>query len=259
MRQARTWKDVVSDALRQLDGEGTLKEIADIAVKDPKAETNTKVREKVRQVVRAYKIFETAKEGSGIYRLAPDKPLSGLDKVANTSAVTYEIQAKLLYIGRANNFETFAPSTDRTRGKYEGKQLKDFTTVRNLNSLERLKEIERKKIALIDVLWLTEEDGGDLHPRFAFEIEHSTKVLEGLNRLNVIPTLFQTKLFIVGKDERREKLFRTHLSSPTFKRYENRFGFKYFDEVRKLFTYAAKYQRARDANDEVMRSAGLNL
>src|ERR1044072_841950 len=59
MKPERTWKDVVCDALRQHGGEATLKEITEFALQAPKAKTNTTVREKVRQVVRAYSIFET--------------------------------------------------------------------------------------------------------------------------------------------------------------------------------------------------------
>ena len=69
MKQERTWKDVVVDALQHYGGEAHLKEITAFAMRDPKAENNTKVREKVRQVVRAYSIFETLEEGSGRYRL----------------------------------------------------------------------------------------------------------------------------------------------------------------------------------------------
>jgi hypothetical protein len=258
MEQGRTWKDVVANALRELGGQAHINRITEIAKNHPKAEYNQHVKEKVRQVVRAYNIFETATEGSGIYRLVSDAPLANINKAAKTSAITDEIQGKLLYIGRANDFETFAPSNDRTKGKFAGKPLEHFTTVRNLDAVARLKENERKKMSLIDVLWLAEEDG-DLFPRFAFEIENSTKVLTGLNRLNVIPPLFQTKLFIVGKDESQEKRYQDFLSSPTFKKHAKRFDFRLFNEIRELFTYAEDYQRAREANNQAMQKAGLSF
>lgn len=255
MKQSRTWKDVVADALQQLGGEASLKEITAIALQDPKAKLNRNVREKVRQVVRSFKIFETAKEGSGIYRLVPDISTE-LNQQTTTKSVTDEIQGKLLYIGRVNNYETFAPADDRTKRQFAGSKLEQFVSVRTFSAHPRLKEDEIKIIERIDVLWLTEIEG-DLLPRFAFEIENATKVLTGLNRLNTIPSWFPTRLFIVGEDERQKKRYEGHLSSRTFKTRASRFGFKYFEDVRDLFEVSEAYGRAREANETALKAAGL--
>src|SRR5438045_631807 len=234
MTQDRTWKDVVVDALQELGGEASLKEITAVAQHDPKAESNTKVREKIRQVVRAYKIFETVEEGSGIYRLVSETTTTDLNQQATTKSVTDEIQGRLLYIGRVNNYETFAPADDRVKRQFSGHNLEHFVSVRDLAAHPRFKEDEIKIIERIDVLWLREIDG-DLIPRFAFEVENSTKVLAGLNRLNTIPSLFPTRLFIVGEDDSQRKRFDDYLNSPTFKARADRFKFKYFNDVRQLF------------------------
>jgi hypothetical protein len=256
VKQSRTWKDVVVDALQHFDGEASLTEITDFALKDPKAKQNTKVREKVRQVVRAFKIFETVEERSGIYRLAPDISTE-LNQAITTKDVTDEIQGKLLYIGRVNSYETFAPADDRAKRQFAGNSLEQFVSVRDFAGHPRLKEAEVKIIERIDVLWLVEIEG-DLLPRFAFEIENSTKVLAGLNRLNTIPSWFPTRLFIVGEDERQRKRFEDYLSGSTFKTRADRFRFKYFEEVRELFGVSEAFDTARLANDAAMKAAGLH-
>ena len=256
MKQNRTWKDVVANALEQLGGEGSLKEIAEIAKLDPKAETNKKVREKIRQVVRAYNIFETNKEGSGIYRLVPEASLSNLKQEATTKTITDEIQGKLLYIGRVNSYETFAPADDCTKRKFAGHPLSRYVTVKDISSNPRFKKDELKTMARIDVLWLAEIEG-DLLPRFAFEIENATKVLSGLNRMSIIPSWFQTSLVIAGKDESQRRLFDSHLGSPTFKSRAERFRFIYFDQVRQVFERAAAYDKARASNEAAMKATGL--
>jgi hypothetical protein len=256
MKHDRTWKDVVVDALRQLGGEANLKDITAIAEKDRKEHSNTKVREKVRQVVRSYKIFETGEEGSGIYRLAPDAS-TRLDKQATTKSVTDEIQGKLLYIGRVNNYETFAPADDRVKRHFAGYKLENFVTVRDFSDHPRLKSEEIKTIQRIDVLWLAEVNG-DLLPRFAFEIENSTKVITGLNRLNTIPSWFPTRLFIVGEDTSQKKRYADYLNGYTFKTHAERFKFKYFDDVRKLFQISETFNKARTANESAMREAELS-
>jgi KaiC/GvpD/RAD55 family RecA-like ATPase len=255
MKQERTWKDVVTDALQQLGGEAHLREIISIAKDDPKALKKKYVAEKVRQVVRAYKIFESAAEGSGVYRLVADAT-STITAKKTTSDVTDEIQGKLLAIGKANDFETFAPSNDCTKRTFDGKSLANFATVRSILENPRFKENELKRMAQIDVLWLTEVDG-DLLPRFAFEIENSTKVLAGLNRLSVIPSFFNTKLFIVGENDSQKKRYEKFLKEATFKGRAERFQFKYFEDIRDLFNYSDAYDKARAANEEAMRDAGM--
>jgi len=257
MNQDRTWRDVVAEALQKLGGEGTLKEIAAIASEDPKAKNNTKVSEKVRQVVRAYKMFVTDEERSGIYRLVIDEFLPNIDKTATTKNITDEIQGKLLYIGRANDYETFAPSDDCTKRRFGGQPLASLVTVReNLADIPRLSEEERKRMSYIDVIWFAPVMG-EFRPHIAFEIEHKTKIIEGLNRLNIIPDLFQTRLVIVGKDEKKKKKYDEFLLSPAFRPSAKRFLFKYFDEIRELFEYANEYQMAREENDWAMKDAGL--
>lgn len=256
MKQERTWKDVVVEALQQLGGQASLKEITELAQQDPKAEFNSKVREKVRQVVRAYKIFETVEEGSGIYRLVPEVATQDLNQEASTKSITDEIQGKLLYIGRVSNYETFAPADDRVKRQFAGHRLEHYVSVRDLSEHPRLKKEEVDIIERIDVLWLAEHDG-DLLPRFAFEIENATKVLTGLNRLLRIPSLFQTRLFIVGDDERQRKRFDEHLGGPTFKARADRFKFRHFDEVRQLFEVSQTYDEARTAHQAALRAADL--
>lgn len=256
MKPERTWKDVVVDALRQHGGEATLKEITEFALQDPKAKTNTTVREKVRQVVRAYSIFETPEERSGKYRLVSEEETADLARQAATKRVTNEIQGKLLYIGRVNNYETFAPAEDRSKRRFGGEKLEHLVTVRDLSSQRRFSADELKAIGRIDVLWLRERDG-ELVPRFAFEVENSTRIIAGLNRLNTIPWWCQTRLVIVGEDEKQRRRYEGLLNDRTFKPYASRFEFKYFADVRKLFETSADFDRARAAHEKEVRDSGL--
>lgn len=256
MKQERTWKDVVVEALRQYGGKASIKEITEFALKDPKAENNTKVREKVRQVVRAYSIFETAEERSGIYRLAPEAETADLARQAEAKRITNEIQGKLLYIGRVNNYETFAPADDRSKRQFAGEKLERLVTIRDLTLQRRLAKDEIEAIKLIDVIWMREMDG-ELIPQFAFEVENRTRVLAGLNRLNTIPSLFKTRLVIVGKDESQKRRYEKHLNERTFKPHASRFQFKYFNEVRELFDTSISFDKARAIHDRAMKESGL--
>jgi hypothetical protein len=256
IKDERTWKDVVVEALRHYGGEATLKDITEFALRDPKAKTNTRVKEKVRQVVRAYSIFETLEEGSGKYRLVSETATADLARQATTKRITNEIQGKLLYIGRVNNYETFAPADDRSKRQFAGEKLERLVTVRNLSSHRRFSEDEIKVIERIDVLWLRETDG-DLMPDYAFEVENSTKVLAGLNRLNTIPRWLPTRLVIVGEDDRQKRRYDSYLNDRTFRPYANRFEFKYFEDIRKLFDTSATFDKARAAHERALKASGL--
>lgn len=256
MKHERTWKDVVVEALQHYGGKAKLKDITEFALRDPKAKTNSKVKEKVRQVVRAYSIFETVEERSGVYRLVPETTTVDLARQAATKRITNEIQGKLLYIGRVNNYETFAPADDRSKRHFAGEKLERLVTIRDLSSHRRFSEDEIRVIERIDVLWLRETDG-DLIPDFAFEVENSTKVLAGLNRLNTIPRWFQTRLIIVGEDDRQKRRYNGYLNDRTFKPHANRFEFKYFEDIRKLFETSSAFDKARAAHETAMKVSGL--
>ncbi len=249
-----TWKDVVADALRKLGGEAHLKEIIALAEQHPKSATNSRVKEKVRQVVRAYSIFQSLEAGSGKYRLLADELELPFPGAPTTKEITDEIQGQLLYIGRANGFETYAPADDQTKRIFNGQPLRELVTLQSgFDELSRFKADETKIIRLIDVLWFREERG-DLIPHCAFEVEHSTDVLTGLQRLNHLPLFFGTQLFIVGRDDAKKTRFDALLDSPTWNHNPARFKFRFFDEVNAVFQSAAGYQQARDGNQQAMQN-----
>lgn len=249
-----TWKDVVADALRELGGEAHTTQIAEIAKKHPKAVTNSRVDEKVRQVVRAYSIFESIEEGSGEYRLLEDNLELSAVGAPTTKEITDEIQGKLLYIGRANGFETHAPADDQTKRVFDGKPLRELVTLQSgLETVARLREEEKKIVRLIDVLWFREERG-ELIPHCAFEVEHSTNVLDGLQRLDTIHPLWRTQLFIIGRDEPKKARFDALMKSPTWKNQATRFVFRFFNDVTTVYDCATAYQKARSANEQAMQN-----
>ena len=252
MNSEITWKDVVAEALRELGGQGHLSEIAEIARKHPKSATNSRVDEKVRQVVRSFSLFESISDGSGNYRLREEALGLPFIGAPTTKEITDQIQGQLLYIGKANGFETYAPADDQTKRTFDGQPLRELVTLRDgLEVVERLNANEKKIVRLIDVLWLREERG-ELLPYCAFEVEHSTDVLTGLERLNQLPPFLQTKLFIVGRDDSKKAKFDSLMKSSTWKADAARFQFRFFGEVNQMFNHASAYHEAQDANAGAM-------
>ena len=264
MKPEITWKTWSPDALNQLGGQAHLKQITEIALAHPKAAGNPNVDAKVRQIVRRYKIFEPVDSGSGNYRLLVPLPLPVVAaRVAHqlaielsqpaaptTKELTDLIQGQLLFIGQAYGFQTYAPATDQTKGVFNGRPLADLVTLRDgLEPVTWLKPKQKKEAALIDVLWFEATPDDDLIPRCAFEVEHTTDVLNGINRLCQLPSFLKTQLFIVGPDESKKALYDKHIQSPVFKSNAPFFQFRFFDEVGPVFERAAEFWRAQRQNE----------
>ena len=117
-----------------------------------------------------------------------------------------------------------------------------------------LKPKQKKEAALIDVLWFETTNDDDLIPRCAFEVEHTTDVLNGINRLCQLPSFLKTQLFIVGPDESKKALYDKHIQSVPFKASAPYFQFRFFDEVGPLFDCAAAFQAAERQNERAKRA-----
>ena len=268
----RIWKDVVHDALVQLGGQAHLNQITEIAVKDPKAASNQHVAKKVQQTVRAYSIFETVEEGTGIYKLSglrpaleatsPEPEVSAITDVPSalplvkSSSVTDEIQGMLLSIGKIYGYGVYAPANDRTMRNFNGLPLSAITDIStNLSSI--VGASKSAVVQRIDVIWF-DEDEIDVFPVVGFEVEHTTKIDTGFNRLAEIPRRFKSKLFIIGDDDKDRLRFNNLLKQNVYQSLKTRIEFQTFDDVRSLYQSATLYDKARLENDQAMKTFGIS-
>lgn len=97
-------------------------------------------------------------------------------------------------------------------------QIPAFAGERDLNSAKE-----------IDVIWF----GDDENPKLCFEVEHSTDIVHGLNRLAQLQHLY-VKFFIVATEDRRAK-FEVEMQKYPFRRIKDRFGFISYDELAVLY------------------------
>lgn len=261
----RIWKDVVLDALTQLGGEAHVTEITKIALKDPKAINNQHVAKKVQQVVRAYTAFETLQEGTGIYRIVENKlstptlPETNFETpksvLVKPDSVTDEIQGMLLAVGKIYGYGVYAPANDRTMRKFNGQSLSALTDIStNLSSI--VGPSKSAVVQRIDVLWF-EEDEIDFYPAVGFEVEHTTPIHTGINRLAEIPRRFKPKLYIIGDDEKDRTLFSNLLKQNVYQPLNKRIKFQTFDDVRDLYQNAIAFENAKQGNEKAMQSFGI--
>ena len=241
-----TWKDVVAEALRELGGEGHLSQINEQVEGHPKTATNPTWRATIRRVVRQYKVFQAVPgEGAGVYRLTeaatPQPKHQRLD--LPHAEINHGIaQGMLVTVGSIYGYETFVPAHDQTASDFQGKKLGDWVTVSNCNQIFHGPNLP--KIRQIDTLWFDEDDHG-LFPVYAFEVEHTTRVKNGLDRLLKIPSRFAVQFFVIAPGEEERSLFERLVSQTPFRRYREKFTFRAYSDLERLYNSAIRHDAER--------------
>lgn len=242
MPQPITWKQLVADALQDLGGEASLKDITAKLEKHPDRPETATWQATIRRVVRQYSIFQSIKMQQGLagYRLVQmPKPNPSAQGKADPHG---EQQGMLLQLGALCGYETFTNSTDKTIRKFQGEPISSFATVRN--DADDLLALPLEKMRNTDVMWMASDSEG-LYPRYAFEIEHSTKVKSGLLRLLKIPERFPTKLFIIGSGDEEADLFERYLRESPFRQHAHRFRFYHYKEVSDFYESGISFDKNR--------------
>lgn len=249
-----TWKEVVREALLKLGGQGHLSEINKLVEGHPKTLTNPTWRDTIRRVVRQYKIFEAIPpDRSGIYKLVDEVPI----KVENQDfteepEINHGIaQGMLVTLGKIYGYETFAPLRDQTIRTFQEKPLSSLVTVADCSDIFKGPNVA--KIREIDALWFDEDDYG-LFPKYAFEVEETTGVKSGLDRLLKIPQRFTVQFYIIAPSKKEEELFNRYINQTPFRKFKDKFSFKYYNELSQLYNTALIHDSWRKMFGVVERS-----
>ncbi|NLO74285.1 MAG: hypothetical protein GX100_09300 [candidate division WS1 bacterium] len=184
---------------------------------------------------------------SGVYRLveteipAPQvQSMDGADEEVDHSIA----QGMLVSLGRIYGYETFVPRFDQTTRHFQDEPLSNLVSVRDCASAFPSRNLS--KIRQIDVLWFDEDEEG-LFPVYAFEVEHTTRVRDGMDRLLKIPARYPAQLFVIGPGDREEQLFRQLLEQAPLRQFRHKFVFRRYDELERLYNLAAEHGTQRDA------------
>lgn len=136
------------------------------------------------------------------------------------------------------------PAHDQTVRTFQGRSLGDFVTVSDCSDIFRGPNLA--KIREIDALWFDEDDYG-LFPVYAFEVEETTRVKPGLDRLLKIPRRFSVRFFIIGPSAKEAELFRRYVSQTPFRDFRDRFLFRLYVELEALYNCALAHKENREA------------
>ena len=246
LEQRLTWKDVVRNALLEMGGEAHLSEINKKIEGHPKTKNNPTWRDTIRRVVRQYKIFEPMPPyRSGIYKLVEQEiPQVDEQRFGKEPEINHGIaQGMLVTLGKVYGYETYAPPRDQTIRRFQGKALSQFVTVSDCGNIF-IRSRNLPKIREIDVLWFDEDDDG-LFPTHAFEVEETTGVKSGLDRLLKIPRRYLVSFYIIAPSLKERELFCRYINQTPFRNFKDRFTFRYYNELEELYNLAVEHYRHR--------------
>ncbi len=213
----------------------------------PKTKANPTWQDTIRRVVRQYKIFEPVlPERSGIYKLMEEFPAEvGQQTFTQEPEINHGIaQGMLVTLGNIYGYETYAPPRDQTIRRFQGKPLSDFVTVSDCTNIFSGSR-NLPKIREIDALWFDEDDDG-LFPTHAFEVEETTGVKSGLDRLLKIPRRYLVNFYIIAPSTKEKDLFNRYVNQTPFRSFKDRFSFRYYNELEELYNFAVEHYDHRE-------------
>jgi hypothetical protein len=247
MDTKRLWKEIVVDALQNLGGQATLSEIYESVKHNPnnltRVQTNSTWEATIRYTLQQYRIFMPVERG--IWRLIEvDLPQPRLEQLEPKEIeVNHDvIQGMLIVLGKVRDYDTFVPVNDQQKREFQGKKLGEWVTIKDCG--ENFESGNISRIKEIDVLWFGNDDDG-LYPTYAFEVEHTTNVRDGMLRLLTIPQRFGAKLFIVGEADKQQR-FESFTNQTPFRLHRGRFNFLSYSQVQTLYNQAVEYANARE-------------
>jgi hypothetical protein len=136
----------------------------------------------------------------------------------------------LLELGRILGYIPYTVDQSKT---FNGQKLGDVAVLKEIPAFAGARDLI--SVREIDIIWF----GDDENPKLCFEVEHTTDIVHGLNRLLQLQHLY-AKFFIVANEDRRPK-FKIEMQKYPFRSMKDRFGFISYDELTALYKAAMPF------------------
>lgn len=231
--------EAVIETLDRLGGVATLSELNREVFKIKDCEWKTKtpfasIRRIVQQTIGIYKIrpglyglekYRKQIEDRGI--VVETERNKDSDEVRMFNHTYY--QGILLIIGRYHNMQTFVPQQDKNKKFYDGRRLRELSTLTEQPSYSYPQMVKRS--STIDTIWFNARN----MPHSFFEIEHSTDIQNSLLKFNDLQD-FYVRMAIVA-DIRRKSEFDAKMRFHAFDdlRCNKRVSFLSYDALIKQY------------------------
>ena len=120
---------------------------------------------------------------------------------------------------------------------YREKRLGDVAILQEIPPFASDRDLSSAR--MIDVIWFNEDE----NPTHCFEVEHTTDIVHGLDRLIQLQHLY-VKFFIVAPEERHSK-YESLLYRVQYRRIRDRFSFISYEELAALYESALPFHNLK--------------
>ncbi len=143
-------------------------------------------------------------------------------------------QFHLIELGNMMGYLTYTPDPSK---EHNGSKLGEVATLKEIPAFAGERDLQSARN--IDVIWF----GFDENPRVCFEVEHSTGISPGLNRLSQLKHL-RVKFVVVSSEDMRGK-FEREMDKYPYRTLRDSFQFISYDELGGLFELAVPYHQLK--------------
>jgi len=164
-----------------------------------------------------------------------DKSEKVVSKEIESDLSHTEAEMLLLKIGKLLGYDTYSPNKNISA---YNEPLSNYITVNEIP--KRFLGDMLNIVSQIDVIWFKDDV-----PTFAFEVEYTTGVATGVQRLYQLVPL-KTELFVIAKEETR-RLFEKFVDSNPYYTKREQFHFKTYDQLEDYFNYSSEFQAMNKA------------
>lgn len=182
------------------------------------------------------KKFKNIQDFLNYYKPLEPFEISDLEEESDKITAHSEAQLYLLKIGQMLNYETFCPDKS---AKAFGETLSDYITLDKMPA-RFLGEEVKKVVQQIDVMWFKDEV-----PVCAFEVEHTTGISKGLQRLSQLIPL-STKLFIVSS-AKHQNLYDKYIGVDPFYKFKRHYRFKTYKQLENYFRAVSEFHKVKES------------
>lgn len=146
-----------------------------------------------------------------------------------------EAEFYLLKLGELLGYLTYTVDSSKT---FNGTKLGDCAILKDIPDFagQRDKNSARE----IDVIWFDEGE----NPKFCLEVEHTTDITKGLNRLLQLEH-FHVTFVIVSSEDKRSK-FETEMNKFPYRKLKDRYKFISYDELLDLYQAVLTFRKLKD-------------
>ena len=131
----------------------------------------------------------------------------------------------LLELGKMLGYNSYTVDQSKMFGK---RTIGEVAVLRDIPPFAG--ERDMKTVKEIDVIWF----GDDENPKMCFEVEHTTDIIHGLDRLVQLQHIY-AKFFIVAPEEKRRKFEQLVASRYPYRRFRDRFRFISYNDLARFY------------------------